>query len=122
MPKLSDWPLSVLVVTIWVVAWWRGTRRFRLWFALLAPALCLIGVVAGLLGALSGSDASCTSPSCPGSAVQRWAESMDAPPAGALWLESNALLALGVAVALTVLTLIVEYILLVRREPDGKRR
>ena len=121
MSNPSSWLLSILLVTIWAVAWWRGTRRFRLWFALLAPAFCVLGIVAAVLGALSGSDASCTSSSCPGGAVQRWAASFDAPSAGVLWLEGNALLALGVAVALTVLTLVVEYVLLVLRDSPGER-
>ena len=36
---------------------------------------------------------------------------------GVAWLIESSLLALAVAVALTVVTLIVEYILLVRRDP-----
>jgi hypothetical protein len=120
MPKLTDWLLSILLVAIWVVSWWRGTRRFRLWFALLAPFVCMLGIVVGLIGAGSQADGSCRS-SCAGSAVQRWAESFDSPSTSIAWLETSALRGLFVAVALTVLTLIVEYILLVLRDSREER-
>ena len=115
MARLTDWFPSMLLVAIWVFSWWRGTRRIRLWFALLAPFLCVLGLVAGLIGAGSQATGACSS-SCAGGAVQRWAESFDSPSTGVAWLETSALLALPVAVALTVLTLVVEYIVLVRRE------
>jgi hypothetical protein len=120
VPKLTDWLLSILIVAMWVFSWWRGTRRFRLWFALLAPLVCVLGIVVGLIGAGSQADGSCSS-SCAGSAVQRWAENVDSPSTSIIWLETSALLALFVAVALTVLTLIVEYILLVLRDSREAR-
>jgi len=39
--NLSDWIPPVVLVAIWVGLRLRGTRRFRLWFALLAPGLDL---------------------------------------------------------------------------------
>ncbi|MFG1604958.1 hypothetical protein [Actinoplanes sp. NPDC049265] len=114
-PTLTDWLPSILILATWVLSWWRGTRRFRLWFALLAPTACLVGVVAGLLGAGAQAGVGCSS-SCPGGAVQRWAASVDAPSPGVAWLEASALRALLVAVVLAVLTLGVEYILLVLRD------
>ena len=119
-PKLIDWLPSILILAIWVFSWWRGTRRFRLWFALLAPMACMLGVVVGLIGAGTQADDACSS-SCAGSAVQRWAESFDAPSPSIVWLQTSALLALFVAVALTVLTLVVEYILLVLRDSREAR-
>jgi hypothetical protein len=77
-PTLTDWILSIIVPAIWVPSWWPGTRRFRLWFALLAPFVCALGFILGLIGADSPADGSCSS-SCDGSAVQRWAESFDSP-------------------------------------------
>jgi hypothetical protein len=119
--KPADWLLSILLVAVWMFSWWRGTRRFRLWFALLAPLVCVLGIVAGLIGAGSQAGASC-SPSCAGSAVQRWAESFDSPSTSVAWLETSALLALFVAVALTVLTLVVEYVLVLRDSGEERSR
>ena len=114
--SLTDWILPILLLVIWVPSWWRCTRRFRLWFSLLAPFACVVGIILGLIGANAQADDPCSS-SCAGSAVQRWAPSFDSPPGGVAWLIESSLLALAVAVALTVVTLIVEYILLVRRDP-----
>jgi hypothetical protein len=113
--KLTGWLPSVLLVAVWVLSWWRGTRRFRLWFALLAPSFCVLGFLAGLIGAGSQAGGSCSS-SCAGGAVQRWTESFDSPSASVAWLETSTLLALPVAIALTVLTLVAEYVLLVLRD------
>jgi hypothetical protein len=119
-PKLTDWTLPVLVMAIWVPSWWCGTRRFRLWFALLAPFACALGIILGLIGAGSQADGSCHS-SCAGSAVQRWAESFDSPSPAIAWLQTSSLRALLVAVTLTILTLVVEYILLVLRDSREAR-
>jgi hypothetical protein len=119
-PKLTGWLLSILILATWIFSWWRGTRRFRLWFALLAPAACVLGVVVSLIAAGAQADGGCSS-SCSGSAVQRWAASFDAPTPGIVWLETSALRALVVAVALSVLTLVVEYILLVLRDSRAAR-
>lgn len=116
---MTDWLPSILLAAIWLLSWWRGTRRFRLWFALLAPLACVLGIVFGLVEADSQADGSCSS-SCAGSAVQRWAESFDSPSRSVAWLEMSALRALFVAVALTGLTLFVEYILLVGRDSRGE--
>jgi hypothetical protein len=121
--KLSDWILPVLVLAIWVPSWWLGTRRFRLWFALLAPWACVLGISLGLVLELSGVDSqvdTCTS-SCAGGAVQRWAATIDSPPPSIVWLQTSSLLALAVAAVLTVLTLIVEYVLLVLRDSRAAR-
>jgi len=117
--KLIAWLPSVLLVAVWLLSWWLGTRQFRLWFALLAPLACVLGFVVGLIEAGSQADGSCSS-SCAGSAVQRWAGSIDSPSASVAWLETSALRALSVAVAVTVLTLVVEYVLLVRRDMSGE--
>ncbi|MEV8506746.1 hypothetical protein AB0368_18300 [Actinoplanes sp. NPDC051475] len=114
-PKLIDWILPGLVLAIWMLSWWAGTRRFRLWFALLAPFACTLGLILGLIGAGSQADGSCSS-SCAGGAVQRWAADFDSPSASVVWLQASSRLALFVAVVLTVLTLVVEYILLVLRD------
>jgi hypothetical protein len=53
--------------------------------------------------------------------VQRWADSVDSPAGASAWLGRSSLLALGVALALTVVTLIVEYILLVLRDSREAR-
>ncbi|BEL05340.1 hypothetical protein Q0Z83_035310 [Actinoplanes sichuanensis] len=114
--NLSDLVLPVLLVVVWVRSWWRGTRRFRLWFALLAPTGCVAGLVLAVIGAFSGAGSSCSGSSCTGSRVQRWAADVDAPSDVLVWWGRNAQLGLAVAVVLTVVTLIVEYILLVRRD------
>jgi hypothetical protein len=113
--NLTDWILPVLLLAIWVPSWWRGTRRFRLWFALLAPAGCVAGIVVALIGAGAQASGSCST-TCDGSAVQRWADSYDSPSALTAWLGNSSVLALGVAVVLTLSTLTVEYILLVLRD------
>ena len=51
--------------------------------------------------------------------MQRWADSSGSP--GSAWLGRNAVLALGVALALTVITLVVEYVLLVMRDRRAAR-
>lgn len=116
--RLIDWILPVLLVAVWASSWRLGTRRFRLWFAVLAPWVCVAGVILALAGSNAQADGSCPGGaySCDGGAVQRWAASFDSPPASVVWFETSSLLALGVAVALLFLTLIVEYILLVLRQ------
>ncbi|MEV4705085.1 hypothetical protein [Actinoplanes sp. NPDC049316] len=112
----ADWLLPILLPAVWVLSWVWGTRRFRLWFALLAPFVCASGFVLGVVAAGSQADSSCSSPACDGGAVQRWAASFDSPPPAVVWLQTSSLAALFVAVVLTVLTLIVEYVLLVLRD------
>ncbi|MFI7596426.1 hypothetical protein [Actinoplanes sp. NPDC049681] len=117
---LTDWILPTVVLAVWGLSWWLGTRRFRLWFAVLAPFASVVGVVLGVLGAGSQADGECSS-SCAGGAVQRWAASFDSPSPGVVWLQTSAILALFVAVVLTVLTLIIEYVLLVLRDSGEER-
>jgi hypothetical protein len=104
----GDLVLPVLLLAVWVTSWWLGTRRFRLWFALLAPWVCVAGIILAAFGSLSQADASC-SMSCDGSAVQRWAAEVDSPSATVVWLGRNSVAGLGLALALTGITLIVEY-------------
>lgn len=116
---LTYWILPALLVVVWAQPWWRNSRRFRLWFALLAPFACVVGIIVGLLGSTADGDGGCAKP-CKGGLVQHWAGSVDSSSAFA----ASSALALFVAVALTIVTLIVEYVLLVRRDsadasPDG---
>jgi hypothetical protein len=111
---MTDWILPILLLAIWVPSWWRGTRRFRLWFALLAPVACGFGFILGVIGAITQADGPCSA--CAGGVVLNWADSVDSPTGVSAWLETSSLPALGVALALTVLTLIVEYVLLVQRD------
>jgi hypothetical protein len=97
------------------VSWWRGSRRFRLWLALLAPAGAVAGLIAGVIATLS-------EPSEPGAGVSQWASDVDGSTGFGDWLFSSSLLALFVAVPLTVVTLVVEYILLVRRTSGARLR
>lgn len=115
----GDLILPLLLLAVWVASWW-GTRRLRLWFALLAPMACVAGVVLAAIGSVSQASGSC-SPSCDGSAVQRWAAGVDSPSAPVAWLGGNSVVALGVAVVLTVITLIAEYVLLVLRDSRQPR-
>lgn len=101
------WILPALLVVVWALSW-RGSRRFRLWFALLAPAGAVAGLVLGVVTALSG-------PSEPGGGVAQWAADTDGGSRSADWVFASSLAALVVAVLLTVLTLVAEYLLLVRR-------
>jgi hypothetical protein len=103
------WILAVMVVGAWALSWWCGTRRFRLWFALLAPFGAVVGLVAGLVSMVSG----CTS-ACAGNTQNRVGNA-DAVTGSAAGLVINFWVALPVTVALTLTTLVVEYILLVRR-------
>lgn len=110
------WVLPALVLVIWVAAWWRS-RRFRLWFALLAPVAAVGGIVLGLALTVSeGREAasSCVGRSCGN--VSGFAAGMDGATGIDAVVGAGSVLALLVAVPLTVVTLIVEYVLLVRRQ------
>jgi H+/Cl- antiporter ClcA len=119
--NLTFWILPVLLLGIWAQSWWRGSRRFRLWFALLAPFACVVGTILGLLGSVTDSDDTCALP-CDGGLVEHWAAGVDSSSGSAAWLGTGSLLALFVAVPLTIVTLIVEYVLLVRRDSADNRR
>ncbi|GAA4608240.1 hypothetical protein BJY16_006740 [Actinoplanes octamycinicus] len=120
MPDLTSAILPALVLAIWVPSWWRRTRGFRLRFALLAPVVCGLGFVMAAFLALTQGGGSCPG-SCPGGAVQRWAAGADNPAPLVAWLGASSLLAFLVSVVLTVVTLIVEFVLLVRRDARAGR-
>ncbi|GLY07727.1 hypothetical protein [Actinoplanes sp. NBRC 101535] len=107
---------GVLVLGTWVAAWWRS-RRFRLRFALLAPAAAIAGIVLALVVTVETGRAaagSCAGTDCHD--VAGFTARLDSPDGFAGLLGANATVALFVAVPLTAVTLIVEYILLVRRQ------
>jgi hypothetical protein len=106
------WILPALVVAIWVVAWW-CSRRFRLWFAVLAPVAAVGGIVLGLTLIFS-DPASCPGTSC--GDVSTWAASVDSPAGIDALLQAGSVLAFLTAVPLTLVTLVIEYVLLVRRQ------
>jgi hypothetical protein len=112
----SSWTLPAALVAIWLVGWWRGSRRFRLWFALLAPAAAVAGLVLGVLAALEEADTP------RGADVAQWAASVDGSSGFGTWLSGNSWHAVVVAVPLTVLTLIIEYVLLVLRDSGRDRQ
>src|ERR1035437_10389552 len=106
-------PLPVLLVVAWLLLWWRGSRGIRLWFVGLAPFGALGGVVLGLLADLGargpGRPVSCTPALCGDwGGVTAYRDATSGP--GRL-IFGNSLLALIVAVALGVLTLVVELLL-----------
>ena len=108
--------LSALLVVAWPLLWWRGSRRIRLWWAGLTP---LGAVAAYFLGGLVGSwgrnggAVPCTGGG--GACDTAWE-----PGAGdsaaisdlGLVIMINSVLAFLVAVALGLLTLVVELVLL----------
>ena len=102
-------PLPVLLVVAWSLLWWRGSRRIRLWFVGLAPFGAVVGVVLGLLEYLGERGpvrpVSCTPALCGVTAYR------DATSGPGRLIFGNSLLALIVAVALGVLTLVVELLL-----------
>ena len=73
----------------------------------------MVGFILGVIGAFARADGPCSA--CAGGVVLNWANSVASPTGVSAWLENSSLPALGVALALTVLTLIVEYVLLVQR-------
>lgn len=106
-------PLPVLLVVAWLLLWWRGSRRIRLWFVGLAPFGAVVGVVLGLLEYLGERGpvrpVSCTPALCGDwGGVTAYRDATSGP--GRL-IFGNSLLALIVAVALGVLTLVVELLL-----------
>jgi len=111
---LESSPLSVLLVVAWSPLWWRG-RRIRLWFAGLAPLGAVVGVFLGLLAYLGERGpvrpVSCTPALCGG--WEGVAPYRDATSGIGQLIIGNSLLALIVAVALGLLTLVVELLTLV---------
>lgn len=102
-------PLPVLLVVAWSLLWWRGSRRIRLWFVGLAPLVAAVGVVLGLLALGRASPVLCTPDHCPAAGGAN--ADMYAMPGIVGLIFGNSLLALIVAVALVVLTLVVELLL-----------
>ena len=106
-------PLPVLLVVAWSLLWWRGSRRIRLWFVGLAPFGAVVGVVLGLLEYL-GERGPVRPVSCTPDLCGDWAGVIahrDATSGLGRLIFGNSLLALIVAVALGVLTLVVELLL-----------
>ena len=105
--------LPVLLVVAWPLLWWRGSRRIRLWFAGLAPLGAAAGAVLGLLeNSWERSQAgpvSCPTSHCDMSVL--FAADVDSASILGMLIAINSLLALLVAVALRVLTLVVELLL-----------
>ncbi len=112
----SVWGLPVLFLAVWLALWWRS-RPVRLWFALLAPVAAVLGVCAGFLH--HDEAGPCTRGSCHD--VPHWAASVDSASGGSL-LSTSALLTLPLAVTLSLITLVVEYIMLVRRQNAEARQ
>jgi hypothetical protein len=95
--------LAGLVVAVWVWSWW-GPRPFRLWFALLSPFGAVAAIVLAFMSVPRGS--------CDHGCVEGWANNVDSSKGLA-----NALMPFPVAVAIAVITGIVELVLFVRRNP-----
>jgi hypothetical protein len=100
---VRSWFLAALLVGVWAFSWW-GPRRFRIWFAMLAPFGAVAAIVAAFLSVPTGS--------CAHGCVEGWATEVDRSEALA-----NAVTALPVSLATAVITLTVELILFVRRHP-----
>ncbi|GAA4934278.1 hypothetical protein [Actinoplanes utahensis] len=110
-----QWALTALIVVMWARSWWRD-RTYRLWFALLAPAAAIGGGVLGLV--LTFSEAREAARSCVGSdchGVAAFTGRVDGADGLGPWITANSALAFPVAAGLTVLTMVVESVLLVRR-------
>jgi len=109
---LESSPLSVLLVVAWSLLWGRG-RRIRLWFAGLAPLGAVVGVFLGLLAYL-GERGPVRPVSCTPALCGDWGgvtPYRDATSGIGQLIIGNSLLALIVAVALGLLTLVVEPLL-----------
>jgi hypothetical protein len=103
----------LLLVVAWSLLWWRGRRRIRLWFVGLAPFAAAVGVVLGLLEYL-GERGPVRPVSCTPALCGDWGgvtAYRDATSGIGRLIFGNSLLALIVAVALGVLTLVVELLL-----------
>jgi hypothetical protein len=110
---LESSPLPVLLVVAWSLLWWRGSRRIRLWFVGLAPFAAAAGVVLGLLEYL-GERGPARPVSCTPALCGDWGgvtAYRDATSGLGRLIFGNSLLALIVAVALGVVTLVVELLL-----------
>ena len=97
--------MSWLLGLVWVASWW-GPRRLRVWFAMLAPFGSVALIVAAFLSVPRGS--------CEHGCVLGWAGGVD----GSRTL-ADATTTLPVAVAIAVITGLVELVLLIRRNPSS---
>jgi hypothetical protein len=89
------------LLAVWVWSWW-FRRSVRLWLAVLAPFGSVVLIVLAFLSVPAGS--------CDHGCVEGWAASMDGSESLA-----DALLTLPVALAVTVITGLVELVGLFRR-------
>jgi hypothetical protein len=113
--------LPVLLVVAWPLLWWRGSRRIRLWFAGLTPLGAFAGFFVGAVVALNNS--SCVGAGCDSRGMQRAAGERAWFDLG-VSIMSNAMLGFATAVALGLLTAVVELTLLgvrVRRRTALRR-
>jgi hypothetical protein len=109
------WVLPGLLVAVWALLWWQGSRRARLWFAFLAPPGAILVVILAVVQSLQDADAAqgCTGGPCDKD-VAHFAAGVDT--AQGTLLSTNAFLALAVSLPLFLITMTVEYVLLVRRQ------
>ena len=101
--------LPVLLVVAWPLLWWRGSRRIRLWYAGLTPLGAVAGFILGAVVALNNS--ACRGAACDSRGAQRAAGERAWFDLG-VSIMSNAVLGFAVAVALGLITLVVELVLL----------
>ena len=90
--------LPAVVVTAWPLLWWRGSRRLRLWFAALAPAALIAGLVLSDTVIKQERVMSCSTAGC-----ESWF---------GLPLMANCLLALVVGAPLGIMTAVIDVALL----------
>ena len=102
--------LPGLLVVAWPLLWWRGSRRIRLWWAGLTPLGAVAGVSLGLL-VDSWERIQAGPVSCPTSDCDIWGLFAAGPMLG-MAIVINSVLAFLVAVALGLLTVVVELVLL----------
>lgn len=98
--------LAGLLVVVWVLSWW-GPRRFRLWLVMLAPFGSVALIVAAYLSVPAGS--------CDHGCVLGWANNVDSSRSLAAALPT-----FPVAVVIAALTLPVELLLFLRRNPTAR--
>ena len=103
--RWQDVVLPVLLVVAWLLLWWRGSRRIRLWYAGLTP----LGAVAGfILGAvLAWNNSACAGAACDSRGMLAAGNDGTMLDLG-VSIMIKSVLAFAVAVALGLLTLVVE--------------
>jgi hypothetical protein len=103
---VREFLLAGLLVIVWALSWW-GTRRFRIWFVLLAPLGAVVTIVLAFLSVPAGS--------CERGCVEGWADNVDGSEGVA-----GSLAALYASVVLAPITLIAELVLFLRRNPVAR--